>query len=69
MTYPKLNLDEVYDDLVELAIEACDMVRTATPSITTADTKSNTADLVTVTDKAIEAMIIARLKDKYPAVL
>ncbi|KAI9782582.1 MAG: hypothetical protein M1839_004826 [Geoglossum umbratile] len=61
----ELNLQEIHDFLVELAKRAGEMVLAANPSTLTADSKKNSSDLVTETDKAIEKMVYSQLKAKY----
>ncbi|KAL8931489.1 MAG: hypothetical protein Q9216_007184, partial [Gyalolechia sp. 2 TL-2023] len=58
------NLQEVHDFLVGLAQQAATMIISANPS--TVDTKKNSSDLVTETDKAVEDLISKSLKSAYP---
>ncbi|KAL8372431.1 hypothetical protein RB595_001978 [Gaeumannomyces hyphopodioides] len=61
-----LNLQHVHDTLVAIAFEAGRMVREAKPQTKTADTKMNSVDMVTETDKAVERLVMARLQTAYP---
>jgi myo-inositol-1(or 4)-monophosphatase len=56
----------IRDELVSIAKAAGKMMLDADPSIDMSDTKNNSSDRVTATDKAIEAMIQARLSKAYP---
>ncbi|KAL9607244.1 MAG: hypothetical protein Q9167_007822 [Letrouitia subvulpina] len=58
------NLQEINDFLIELAKKAGSMIISANPS--TVDTKKNSSDLVTETDKAVEDLISSSLKAAYP---
>ncbi|KAL8867774.1 MAG: hypothetical protein Q9174_005444 [Haloplaca sp. 1 TL-2023] len=58
------NLNEIQDFLVGLAQKAGPMITSANPS--TVDTKKNSSDLVTETDKAVEDLISSSLKSAYP---
>ena len=62
---PPPNLPEIHDFLFSLALRAGAMITTAKPS--TIDTKKNSSDLVTETDKAVELMISTALNEKYPS--
>ncbi|KAI9817353.1 MAG: hypothetical protein M1832_004659 [Thelocarpon impressellum] len=63
---PDPNLQEVHDVLVEIAHKAGEMIRAANPTTATSGSKKNSADLVTETDQAVEAMVSAALKSRYP---
>ncbi|KAL9123513.1 MAG: hypothetical protein Q9217_007057, partial [Psora testacea] len=58
------DLQEIHDSLFDLALRAGDMITSAHPS--TVDTKKNSSDLVTETDKAVEEMVSSSLKSIYP---
>ena len=58
------NLQEIHDFLLTIAQKAGQMITSANPS--TVDTKKNSSDLVTETDKAVEDMVSSSLKSKYP---
>ncbi|KAI9676663.1 MAG: hypothetical protein M1829_002980 [Trizodia sp. TS-e1964] len=60
------ELQEIHDFLVLIARRAADMILKANPSTVTADSKKNSADLVTETDHAVERMVHCSLKSKYP---
>ncbi|KAI9751550.1 MAG: hypothetical protein M1815_001077 [Lichina confinis] len=62
----KPNLQQVHDDLRELAYEAGHMMRAANPSTVTSGSKKNSVDLVTETDQAVERMVSKRLRSRYP---
>jgi myo-inositol-1(or 4)-monophosphatase len=59
-----VDLKIVHDVLVEVAHEAGDMILAATPAH--ADTKKNSADIVTETDRAVEEMVSTRLRERFP---
>lgn len=59
-----LNLQEIHDFLVSIAQKAGSMIISANPS--TVDTKKNSSDLVTETDKAVEDLVSTSLKSAYP---
>ncbi len=63
---PKLDLHEIHDTLVCVAHMAGDMMRSADPSVDSSDTKKNSSDRVTATDKAVEDMIKATVTRRYP---
>lgn len=60
----KPDLNAIHDFLYALALKAGDMIISANPS--KIDTKKNSSDLVTETDKAVEDMVSSTLKKKYP---
>ncbi|KAL8682845.1 MAG: hypothetical protein Q9186_001174 [Xanthomendoza sp. 1 TL-2023] len=62
MTDP--NLQEIHDFLVGLAKKAGPKITSANPS--TVDTKKNSSDLVTETDKAVEDLISSTCQSEYP---
>ncbi|KAI0484664.1 inositol monophosphatase [Xylariaceae sp. FL0804] len=62
-----LNLQEIHDTLVEVAYEAGRMMLDANPADIDTGTKLNSADIVTETDKAVEALVSGRLSAAYPA--
>jgi myo-inositol-1(or 4)-monophosphatase len=59
-------LSNIRDELVSIAEAAGKMMLDADPSIDTSDTKNNSSDRVTATDKAVEDMIHSRLHEAYP---
>jgi myo-inositol-1(or 4)-monophosphatase len=61
-----LNLERIRDTLISIAKEAGNMMKAADPSVDTSDTKKNTSDRVTATDKAVEAMVKQNLSKSYP---
>ncbi len=61
-----LDLLSIRDLLVSIAHKAGTMITTAHPSTSTSGSKKNTADLVTETDRAVEAMISTSLHAAYP---
>ncbi|PQE16165.1 inositol monophosphatase protein [Rutstroemia sp. NJR-2017a BVV2] len=61
-----VNLQEIHDLLIEIAHDAGRMMIAATPSYLDSGTKKNSADLVTETDQAVEAMVSKRLHEAYP---
>jgi myo-inositol-1(or 4)-monophosphatase len=67
-THPDLDLASIRDHLVTIALHAGHMITTATTTTSpkTIHTKKNTADLVTETDRAVEAYISQELKTLYP---
>lgn len=62
-----LDLEAIHDTLVSIARDAGEMMITADPSVETSDSKRNTSDRVTETDKQIEDMVKSRLESAYPA--
>ncbi|KAH8884757.1 inositol monophosphatase [Thozetella sp. PMI_491] len=63
------NLQEIHDTLLLIAFEAGRMILAADPNSGAQDTKLNSVDLVTETDQAVEKMVSARLREKYPSFL
>ncbi|KAK7187354.1 inositol monophosphatase [Paraphaeosphaeria sporulosa] len=66
------NLDEdilgkIKDDLVDIARAAGQMMINADLTVDESDTKKNSSDRVTSTDKAVEKMVQDRLRSTYPA--
>ncbi|KAL2038771.1 hypothetical protein N7G274_008529 [Stereocaulon virgatum] len=61
------NLQEIHDFLFTLALRAGDMITSANPALSPVDTKKNSSDLVTETDKAVEDMVSSSLKAKFPS--
>jgi myo-inositol-1(or 4)-monophosphatase len=64
-----LDYQEIHDFLITIARRAGEMVTSATPAVTGHGTKKNSADLVTETDQAVEAMVSKELRAKYPEIL
>ncbi|KAM7220932.1 hypothetical protein V8F06_003656 [Rhypophila decipiens] len=62
-----INLQDIHDTLVSVAFEAGKMIMAANPNDISQDTKMNSADIVTETDQAVEAMISSHLTQKYPS--
>ncbi|KAL7627534.1 hypothetical protein AAE478_001727 [Parahypoxylon ruwenzoriense] len=62
-----LNLQEIHDTLVTVAHEAGRMILSANPTDIEKGTKLNSTDIVTETDKAVEAHVSARLSQAYPS--
>ncbi|KAL8996066.1 MAG: hypothetical protein Q9169_004342 [Polycauliona sp. 2 TL-2023] len=62
MTEP--NLQEIHEFLIGLAQKAGPKIASANPS--SVDTKKNSSDLVTETDKAVEDLISSSCKSAYP---
>ncbi|KAI8944932.1 inositol monophosphatase [Xylaria longipes] len=61
-----LNLQEIQDTLIAVAHEAGRMMLAANPTDIDKGTKLNSADIVTETDKAVEALVSSRLTAAYP---
>ncbi|KAI0171864.1 inositol monophosphatase [Hypoxylon sp. FL1284] len=61
-----LNLQEIHDKLISIAHEAGRMILSANPTDIATGTKLNSADIVTETDKAVEALVSSRLSEAYP---
>ncbi|KAH7118962.1 hypothetical protein B0J11DRAFT_440730 [Dendryphion nanum] len=59
-------LTSIRNELVAIARSAGQMMLDADPSVNTSDTKKNSSDRVTETDKAIETMVQSRLRQYYP---
>ncbi|KAI1210876.1 inositol monophosphatase [Annulohypoxylon truncatum] len=62
-----LNLQEIQDTLISVAREAGRMILSANPTDIATGTKLNSADIVTETDKAVEALVSTRLTKAYPS--
>ncbi|KAF2147418.1 uncharacterized protein K452DRAFT_282417 [Aplosporella prunicola CBS 121167] len=62
----ELDLEEICQILTDVAHKAGDMILAADPSVDDSDTKNNTSDRVTATDKAVEAMVYSTLTAAYP---
>ena len=61
------SLVEIHDVLVSIAQRAGERITSARPSVSAIDTKKNSSDLVTETDKAVEDLVSSTLKSKYPS--
>ncbi|KAI1377787.1 inositol monophosphatase [Hypoxylon crocopeplum] len=66
-TMADLNLQEIHNTLISVAHEAGRMILSANPSDISTGTKLNSADIVTETDKAVEALVSSRLSKAYPS--
>ncbi|KAL2836221.1 hypothetical protein BJY01DRAFT_60296 [Aspergillus pseudoustus] len=66
MSMPSPDLDEICGTLIDLAYRAGEIIMGALPATENTGSKKNSADLVTVYDRAVEDMISSELKDKYP---
>ncbi|ROW01186.1 hypothetical protein VSDG_02670 [Cytospora chrysosperma] len=64
-----INLQEVHDNLVAIAFEAGRMMLAANVNSISTDTKLNSVDIVTETDKAVEKHVTDRLQALYPSYL
>lgn len=62
------DLAAVENTLVDVAHAAGRLIRSANPLIGATGSKKNSADLVTDTDRAVEALISSELKARYPHV-
>ncbi|KAI2624240.1 inositol monophosphatase [Hypoxylon sp. NC1633] len=62
-----INLQEIHDTLISVAHEAGRMILSANPTDIATGTKLNSADIVTETDKAVEALVSSRLSQAYPS--
>ncbi|KAF2687940.1 hypothetical protein K458DRAFT_415013 [Lentithecium fluviatile CBS 122367] len=60
------TLSTIRHELVAIAEAAGQMMVNADPSLDTSNTKNNSSDRVTATDKAIEDMVQSRLRKKFP---
>ncbi|KAF3481002.1 uncharacterized protein GIQ15_06349 [Arthroderma uncinatum] len=60
------NLSEVHEFLIELAGKAGELITSAHPLINGVGSKKNSSDLVTETDRAVEAVVSDALRTKYP---
>jgi len=63
----KINLLDVQEELISIAKHAGEIMLAADPSVTTAEAKANSSDLVTEVDKQIEDMVTDRLTQAYPS--
>lgn len=62
-----IDYQEIHDVLVQIALQAGEMITSAQPAVSGHGTKKdNSADLVTETDQAVEKMIMEELGRKYP---
>ncbi|KXJ92235.1 hypothetical protein Micbo1qcDRAFT_224409 [Microdochium bolleyi] len=61
-----LNLEEIRDTLISVAFEAGRKILAANPNDISTGTKLNSADIVTETDKAVEALVSSTLAKAYP---
>lgn len=62
-----IDYQEIHDALVQIALQAGEMITSAQPAVSGHGTKKdNSADLVTETDQAVEKMIMEELGRKYP---
>ena len=59
-----INLQEVHDFLIEVAYKAGDMITSATPNAATSGQKKNSVDLVTETDKDVEATTVSTVGER-----
>ncbi|KAF2106301.1 hypothetical protein BDV96DRAFT_508119 [Lophiotrema nucula] len=59
----------IKDLFVTIAHTGGGMMRAADPCVNSTDQKNNSSDLVTETDKAVEAMVQCRLATTYPNIL
>lgn len=62
-----IDLPQLRDHLVTIALQAGEMITSAKPTTTSSGTKKNSADLVTETDRAVESFISTELKRLYPS--
>ncbi|KAK2802425.1 hypothetical protein FQN51_004488 [Onygenales sp. PD_10] len=60
------DLQEIHDFLIDLATRAGDMITGAKPLVNGVGSKKNSSDLVTETDRAVEAMVSQELRSRYP---
>ncbi|KAK6512503.1 hypothetical protein TWF481_001387 [Arthrobotrys musiformis] len=60
------DLQEIHDFLVPLARTAGATITAARPTTSSTDNKTNAADLVTETDRAVESLISQKLRERYP---
>ena len=61
-----VNLQQVHDYLIEIAHKAGEIIVNATPTAAGSSTKSNSVDLVTEIDQAVEKMVFTSLRERYP---
>ncbi|KAI4923019.1 hypothetical protein J4E90_001455 [Alternaria incomplexa] len=61
-----VNLKEVHDFMITIAKQAGSRITSATPTTQGSGSKKNSVDLVTETDRAVEALISTSLSTKYP---
>jgi myo-inositol-1(or 4)-monophosphatase len=60
------TLPEILNAMIDVAEAAGKLILEADPSVCASDTKNNSSDRVTATDKAVEEMIRFRLQEEYP---
>jgi myo-inositol-1(or 4)-monophosphatase len=63
----KIDLMKVQADLINIAKHAGGIMLAADPSVTTAEIKANSSDLVTEVDQNVEKMVKDRLTQAYPS--
>ena len=61
-----VDLQEVHNFLIDLAHKAGQIIIKATPTAAGSGTKSNSVDLVTEIDRAVEEMVFTKLRERYP---
>lgn len=61
-----IDLQAIHDEMVAVAYQAGVMILAANPADIGTDTKLNSVDIVTETDKGVEAMVSARLSTAFP---
>ncbi|KAL5114434.1 hypothetical protein ACEQ8H_007689 [Pleosporales sp. CAS-2024a] len=61
-----INLQEIHDFMISIAKKAGERIVAAKPSTENAGNKKNSVDLVTETDRAVEALISTSLRERYP---
>lgn len=61
-----IPLDDIEQTLISIARRAGDMILAADPTVDDSDTKNNSSDRVTATDKAVEHMVYTTLTTTYP---
>ena len=62
-----MELDPILDTALNAAIQAGAMILEAAQEGKIVNSKENPQDLVTKTDKAVEAFLFSFLKDKFPS--
>ncbi|CAA9966541.1 hypothetical protein CFE70_009933 [Pyrenophora teres f. teres 0-1] len=61
------NLREIHDFMISIAKKAGERIVSATPTTAASGSKKNSVDLVTQTDRDVEALISTSLTSQYPS--
>ncbi|KKY28387.1 putative inositol monophosphatase [Diplodia seriata] len=62
-----IALEDIHNTLVAIARRCGEMILAADPTVDDSDTKNNSSDRVTETDKAVEEMVCHAIRTHYPS--